>query len=85
MTNKQRIIKYISKLEYKLGCYDSDLDKLNVSNLKKVIDNIKYTTDTKVFINRKPYIVQIDEVDNEIDLSMLTLSEYKSRYGEFEE
>lgn len=85
MINKERIIKYISKLEYRLGCYDSDLDKLNRKNLKKVIDNIEYTTDTKVFINRKPYIVQIDKVDNEIDLSMLTLSEYESRYGEFEE
>ncbi|MEG1142364.1 MAG: hypothetical protein RSE41_07985 [Clostridia bacterium] len=85
MINKQRIIKYISKLECKLGCYDLDIDKLNASNLKKVIDNIKYTTDTKVFINRKPYIVEIDEVDNEIDLSILTLSEYESRYGEFEE
>lgn len=84
MTNKQRVEKHLSKLEYKLGCYDSDLEKLNGSNLKKVIDNIEYATDTKVFMNRKPYIVQIDEVDNEIDLSILTLSEYESRYGEFE-
>lgn len=68
MTNKQRVEKYLLKLEYKLGCYDSGLEKLNGSNLKKIIDNIEYTTDTKVFINRKPYIVQIDEIDNEIDL-----------------
>jgi hypothetical protein len=83
--NKDKIIKRIEKEGYKLGTWDNTLNKLNTTNLKKVLDNIKYQSDTKININRKSYIVEMDEVDGEIDLNVLTLSEYESRYGEWED
>ena len=84
-TNKEIIINKIKSEGYTLGIYDNMLDKLNKQNLKKVLDNIKYVSDTKVFINRKPYIVEISEIDNEIDFNAMTLNEYESRYGKFVE
>ena len=82
-TNKEIIINKIKSEGYTLGIYDNMLDKLNKQNLKKVLDNIKYVSDTKVFINRKPYIVEISEIDSEIDFSIITLVEYESRYGKW--
>ena len=82
-TNKEVIINKIKSEGYTLGIYDDILDKLNKQNLKKVLDNIKYVSDTKVFINRKPYIVEISEVDSEIDFSIITLVEYENRYGKW--
>lgn len=82
-TNKEIIINKIKSEGYTLGIYDNMLDKLNKQNLKKVLGNIKYVSDTKVFINRKPYIVEISEVDSEIDFSIITLDEYESRYGKW--
>lgn len=82
-TNKEIIINKIKSEGYTLGIYDNMLDKLNKQNLKKVLDNIKYVSDTKVFINRKPYIVEISEVDSEIDFNVITLVEYESRYGKW--
>ena len=83
--NKDKIIKRIEKEGYKLGTWDNTLNKLNTTNLKKVLDNIKYQSDTKININRKSYIVEMDEVDGEIDLNVLTLSEYEDRYGKWED
>lgn len=83
MKNKEIIINKIKSEGYTLGIYDNVLDKLNKQNLKKILDNIKYVSDTKVFINRKPYIVEISEVDSEIDFNVITLDEYESRYGKW--
>ena len=80
-TNKEIIINKIKSEGYILGIYDNTLNKLNKQNLKKVLDNIKYISDTKVFINRKPYIIEISEVDSEVDFNALTLAEYENRYG----
>lgn len=85
MKNKDRIKKALNELGYKIGCYDDTIEKLNSINLKKVIDNMKYSEDTKVLLNRKPYIVQMDEVDSEIDFNVITLSEYEECYGAWEE
>lgn len=80
-SNKEIIINKIKSEGYILGIYDNTLNKLNKQNLKKVLDNIKYISDTKVFINRKPYIIEISEVDSEVDFNALTLAEYENRYG----
>lgn len=82
-TNKETIMNKIKNEGYTLGIYDNALEKLNKQNLKKVLDNIKYVSDTKVFINRKPYIIEISEIDNEIDFNTITLAEYESRYGKW--
>lgn len=85
MNNKDRVEKALNALGYEIGCYDETIERLNSNNLKKVMDNMKYSEDTKVLINRKPYIVQIDEVDNEIDFNVITLAEYEENYGAWEE
>ena len=84
-TNREIIVEKLKSEGYVLGCWDKQLDKLNKSNLKKVLDNIRYTNDTKVFYNRIPFIVEISECDNEIDFNVLTLKEYEYRYGTWED
>lgn len=83
--NKKLVIKELEKEGYKLGCWDSEINKLNNTNLKKVLDNISFESDTKVFLNRKPYIVQIDNVEGEIDFNMIILEEYEDSFGEWED
>lgn len=84
-TNREIVIEKVFNEGYDMGIYDKFLDKLNKTNLKKVLDNIRYTSDTKVFIDRKPFIVEISECDNEIDFNVLSLKEYEYRYGEWED
>ena len=85
--NKEKIIKQIEKEGFKFGCYDLEIEKLNPSNLKKVLDVVKYgeSTDVPVFINRRKHIIEVSVVDNEVDLQILTLKDYENRYGEWEE
>ena len=84
-TNREIIVEKLKSEGYVLGCWDKQLDKLNKNNLKKVLDNIRYTSDTKVFYNRIPFIVEISECNNEIDFNVLTLKEYEYRYGTWED
>ena len=84
-TNREIIVEKVFNEGYDMGIYDKFLDKLNKSNLKKVLDNIRYTSDTKVFYNRTAYVVEISECDNEIDFNVLTLKEYEYRYGKWED
>ena len=85
-TNREIIIEKLKSEGYILGCWDKQLDKLNKSNLKKVLDNIRYENDTKVFYNRRPYIVQIDNsIDLEVDFNMISLETYISMFGEWED
>ena len=84
-TNREIIVEKLKSEGYILGCWDKQLDKLNKSNLKKVLDNIRYENDTKIFYNRVPFIVEISECNNEIDFNVLSLKEYEYRYGEWED
>ena len=84
-TNREIIVEKLKSEGYVLGCWDKQLDKLNKSNLKKVLDNIRYENDTKVFYNRIPFIVEISECNNEIDFNVLTLKEYEYRYDKWED
>ena len=83
--NRTKIEKRCAKHNFKIGCYDTKLEQLSDYSLRKVLANIQYSTDTKVSINRKPYIVEIDEVDGEIDFSVTALKEYESRFGKWED
>jgi len=70
----------------KLGCYNSDLEKLTKEDLDNVLNNIEFaSTDVQVSINNKKYIVEIMTCDNEIDFDVLEKQVYISRYGIFEE
>lgn len=81
--NRTKIEKRCAKHNFKIGCYDTKLEQLSDYSLRKVLENIQYSTDVKVSINRKPYIVEIDEVDGEIDFNVLSLKAYESRYGQW--
>ena len=84
-TNLERVCEKAFKEGYKVGCYDNKVNELNATNLRKVLAAIRYQEDVKVFINRKPYIAQVDEVDGYIDFDIITLAEYENRFGEWED
>ena len=83
--NRTKIEKRCAKHNFKIGCYDNKLEQLSDYSLRKVLANIQYSADVKVSINRKPYIVEIDEVDGEIDFSVTSLKEYESRFVKWED
>lgn len=80
--NKEKAIKRAEELELTLGSYDKELEKVSSSEFQRVLDNMKYQEDTDVMIKGKLHVVEIDIVDNEIDLNMLTQEEYIERYGD---
>ena len=88
-TNKELIVERIQKLvketgvNFSLGCWDKNIEKISKKELKKVIDSIYGdSTDVDVYIRKKLYVLQISVVDNEIDFNLLTQEEYISRYGD---
>lgn len=82
MTNKQRIERKLKDTQFKMGGYNSNLELLNASNLKKVIDNMLHgSTDVDVSINRKPFVIEIYHVDDEIDFGIISKQTYINRYG----
>ena len=85
-TNREIIVEKVFNEGYDMGIYDKFLDKMNKNNLEKVLDNIRYENDTKVFYNRRPYIVQIDNsIDLEVDFNMISLETYISMFGNWED
>jgi hypothetical protein len=84
-TNKQRIEEKLNKEGFIIGCWDKQLDKLNYNNIKKVLDNLCFgATDVQVSLNRKKYIIEISDVDNEYDFKMTAKNTYLDRYGDDE-
>lgn len=82
MSNREIIEKKLIEKGYKLGCWSALMELLPKKQLEKVIENMFYQEDTDVTIRRKLYVVEIDEVDGEIDFSVLSKEEYISRYGD---
>jgi hypothetical protein len=84
-TNRDRILEKLKKEGFIIGCYDSNIDKLNYNNIKKVLDDIPFgSTDIQVSLNRKKYIVEVSDVDNEYDFKMTEKNTYLDRYGDDE-
>lgn len=84
-TNKQRIEEKLRKEGFIIGCYDSNIDKLNYNNIKKVLDDIPFgSTDIQVSYNRKKYIIEISDVDNEYDFKMTAKTSYLNKYDDDE-
>lgn len=82
-TNKQRIEEKLNKEGFALGCWDKRLEKLNYYNIKKVIGNIPFgSTDIQVSYNKKKYIVEIFDIDNEYDFAMISKTAYLSIYDD---
>lgn len=82
MKNKEIILKEIERIGCTLGCWDNMMEKLSKTELKKVLENIEFEADTDVKINRKQYVVQIDNVDEEIDFNVITKEEYIDQCGD---
>ena len=84
-TNKQRIEEKLRKEDFIIGCYDSNIDKLNYNNVKKILDNLCFgATDVQVSLNRKKYIIEISDVDNEYDFKMTEKTSYLNKYDDDE-
>lgn len=82
MTKKEIIEKKLKENGYALGCWSTMMELLPKKELEKVLVNMLYQEDTDVMIRRKLYVVEIDEVDGEVDFSVLSQEEYISRYGD---
>ena len=84
-TNKQRVSEKLNKEGFIIGCWDKQLDKLNYNNIKKILDDIPFgSTDIQVSYNRKKYIVEVSDVDNEYDFKMTAKSVYLNKYDDDE-
>ena len=88
-TNKELIAERIEELvketgvNFCLGCWDKNIEKISKKELKKVVDSIYGdSTDVDIYIRKKLYVLQISVVDYEIDFNLLTQEEYISRYGD---
>ena len=81
MNNAQFIEQFVIESGLSIGIYHAKIDRLSKRWLKAVLDGIESESDTDVFINRIPHVVEIDVVDNEVDLRVITKKEYIDRYG----
>lgn len=88
MTNKELIKKRIAELnkngyELELTSYDKDVDKVSKKVLAKALkDFCGDSTDIKVLVRRKPYILEMPVCDNEVDILIYSLAEYATKYGD---
>ena len=85
MSRAKEILNVLESEGLLLGCYDPALDKISDSEFRKVLDNISYQNDTKIIVKGKPFICQIDRVDNEVDFDVRSLSWYEERFGTWED
>lgn len=85
MSRAKQLLSVLEAEGLLLGCYDPAIDKISDSEFSKVLDNISYQNDTKIIVKGKPFIVQIDRVENEIDFDVRSLSWYEERFGKWED
>lgn len=79
---KERYTKDIEKLGFTLGCYDSDIEKVSAYTYKKIMSYIEEEfMDIEITINRKKHVLEISTTDNEKDIRITTVEEYKNQYG----
>ena len=85
MSRAKEMLNVLESEGLLLGCYDPAIDKIPDSEFRKILDNISYQNDTKIIVKGKPFICQIDRVDNEIDFDVRSLSWYEERFGTWED
>ena len=83
LTNKQRIEQVAKDTWLTMGCWDPKLELLSEKAIKQVLTAIPFEEDCLIHINRRKHVVEIDIVETELDLSVLTLAEYEDRYGKW--
>jgi len=79
----KRFEKAIEDLGFTLGSYNDILNDASTRTVNKIISDYLWQeyTDAKITIKGKKYMLEVCTVDNEKDLNVLTMEEYK-RYGE---
>ena len=79
----KRFEKAIQDLGFTLGSYNDILNDASTRTVNKIVKEYLWQeyTDVKITIKGEKYMLEICTVDNEKDLNILTLEEYK-RYGE---
>ena len=82
MTKKEIIVNKLNDEGFKLGCWHDMMEKLTKKDLNKVLEVMTDAIDTDVMIRGKLHVVEIDEVEGEIDFSVLPQAEYIDRYGD---
>ena len=85
LTNKQRIEKVAKDTWLTMGCWDPKLELLSEKAIKQVLSAIPFEADCLVYIDRRKHVVEINIVDTELDLSVMTLADYEFNYGEWVE
>jgi len=66
---------------YEVGIVSGDLHLLNKKQVDEIANTFGNAYTIQFTIKRKKYIVEVEIVDNEIDVMMLTRSQYQSKYG----
>jgi hypothetical protein len=81
MYNNRKILENsLGTKGYELGCYSNEINNLSMRSINRILKNVEYQIDTKVSIKGNIFVVQIDIVDEEVDLIMISKQEYISRY-----
>jgi hypothetical protein len=80
-TNKQKVERVAKEDGKILGCWDEKINSLTDEELEKILQGVKDEVDTDVKLNGVDYVAEISYVDGEIDVTMITKSEYIGRYG----
>ena len=84
LINKSIIADAIKKEGFVVGCYDSRIEQLKKSQLKRIIEQalVLEWTDVIIIVNGVKCVVEISTVDNEKDFNLMTYKEYKNTYGD---
>lgn len=82
-SNKEAIRSFCKEQGLIIGCYDKFVDKVNKTNLKKILDAISYQDATDLVIRHevKQHVISIDFVGSEVDLTHYTKQEYINCFG----
>ena len=79
MTNKQYLQTELAKHGWELWCYTSQAEKLGKRTLDCIIEAWLMNEATEIVTSIKgvKYVIMLDTVDNEKDITMLSESSYK--------
>lgn len=82
LINRSIIADAIKKEGFVVGCYDSRIEQLKKSQLKRIIEQalVLEWTDVVIIVNGVKCVVEISTVDNEKDFNLMTYKEYKNIY-----
>lgn len=80
------IMDTIREIGLKPGCIDEKIDSIAPKYIDEIIEAIQFgeNKDVAVKIGRKKYILEVvtEGIEPEIDLMLLTVPEYRERYGD---